>query len=359
MGRVYNFSAGPSILADEVLIELKKDLFNYKGTGMSVMEMSHRSGIYLEIFEDAKNCLRELMDIPEDYEIFFSHGGATGQFAAIPLNLLKRKADYIITGSFSGKAAQEAEKYGKVHIAYDDEKKIYDTIPLQKELKLSEDADYVHLCANNTIYGTQWQLFPDTGDIPLIADMSSDILSRKIDVSKFSLIYAGAQKNMGIAGLSVVIIRKDLIEKCDPLTPSVFSYELSEKNDSMLNTPSTYSIYVMDKVLQWLIRCGGIEEIQRRNTIKASLLYDYLDSQDYYLAHACKKDRSMMNVTFTTPRKESDEEFVSLGTKRGLLNLKGHRLVGGIRASIYNAMPLEGVRELVNFMEDFRLEKCK
>ena len=354
--RVYNFAAGPSMLADEVLIRLKDELFNYNGTGMSVMEMSHRSKVYLEIFEKTKASLRRLMDIPENYEVFFMHGGATGVFASLPLNLLKNKADYIITGNFSKKAAKEAEKYGQVSIIYDGKDNGYSLIPDQEQFKIDEDADYVHLCANNTIYGTEWKKFPDTGNVPLIVDMSSDILSRKINVSDFGMIYAGAQKNMGIAGLAVIIIRKDLICEAKPIAPSVMDYTLTEKNDSMLNTPATYPLYVLGKVLEWLEEIGGIEEIEARNIAKAKVLYDYLDSQSFYRPHAQKDSRSLMNVTFTTPDPELDALFASEATKQGLLNLKGHRLVGGIRASIYNAMPVEGVNKLVAFMDEFRKE---
>ena len=354
--RIYNFAAGPSMLADEVMLKLKEELLNYNNTGMSVMEMSHRSKVYLEIFEKTKESLKRLMEIPDDYEVMFMHGGATGVFASLPLNLLKNKADYIITGNFSKKAAQEAEKYGQVNIIYDGKDNGYSLIPDVSELNFDKDADYVHLCANNTIYGTEWKKFPDTGNIPLIADMSSDILSRKVNVSDFGMIYAGAQKNMGIAGLAVVIIRKDLIKEASKNTPSIIDYALSLKNDSMLNTPSTYSLYVLGKVLEWLEEIGGIEEIEKRNIAKAKLLYDYLDSQSFYLPHADKESRSLMNVTFTTPDPELDTQFASEAGKKGMSNLKGHRLVGGIRASIYNAMPIEGVNRLVEFMDEFRKE---
>ena len=354
--RIYNFAAGPSMLADDVLIRLRDELLNYNNTGMSVMEMSHRSKVYLEIFEKTKESLKKLMEIPEDYEVMFMHGGATGVFASLPLNLLRNKADYIVTGNFSKKAAQEAEKYGQVNIIYDGKDNGYSLIPDVGELKFDEDADYVHLCANNTIYGTEWKKFPDTGNIPLIADMSSDILSRKVNVSDFGMIYAGAQKNMGIAGLAVVVIRKDLIKEASKITPSIMDYTLSQKNDSMLNTPSTYSLYVLGKVLEWLEDIGGVDEIERRNIAKAKVLYDYLDSQSFYLPHAQKESRSLMNVTFTTPDPELDTLFASEAAKLGMSNLKGHRLVGGIRASIYNAMPIEGVNRLVEFMNEFRKE---
>ena len=354
--RVYNFAAGPSMLADDVLKRLKEELFNYNDTGMSVMEMSHRSKIYLEIYEKTNADLKKLMGINEDYEVFFMHGGATGVFASLPMNLLRNRADYIVTGNFSNKAAKEAMKYGQVNVIYDGKDNGYARIPDLKELFFDEDADYIHLCANNTIYGTEWKIFPDTGNIPLIADMSSDILSRKVNVSNFGMIYAGAQKNMGIAGLAVIIIKKDLIKDAMKITPSIMDYVLSQKNDSMLNTPATYPLYVLGKVLEWLDELGGIDEIEKRNIAKAKVLYDYLDSQSFYRPHAQKDSRSLMNVTFTTSDPELDALFASEATKQGMVNLKGHRLVGGIRASIYNAMPAEGVNKLVTFMDEFRKE---
>ena len=358
--RVYNFAAGPSMLADEVLNELYDEFYNFNKTGMAVMEMSHRSKEYLNIFTDAKTRFCRIMDVPENYEVFFMHGGATGQFAAVPMNLLKgKKADYIVTGNFSKKAAQEAEKYGTVHIAYDGKDNGYSHIPGQDELIFDSESVYVHLCSNNTIYGTQWQKYPDVGSRLLIADMSSDILSRRVDVNGFSLIYAGAQKNIGIAGIAVVIIRKDLIGECDEKTPQIFSYGLAQKHDSMLNTPPTYPIYVLGKVLKWIEETGGLKEIEQRNIRKAKLLYDYLDSQAFYRPHSEKKSRSMMNVTFTTPDAETDALFAVEAKEEGLYNLKGHRLVGGIRASIYNAMPIEGVEKLVSFMDRFAKENSK
>jgi phosphoserine aminotransferase len=273
------------------------------------------------------------------------------------MNLLKGgEADYIITGNFSKKAAQEAEKYGMVHVAYDGRENGYSHIPQQDELHFDPDSVYVHLCSNNTIYGTQWHKYPDTKGKIMIADMSSDILSRKIEVNDFGLIYAGAQKNIGIAGVAVVIIRKDLIKDCDEKTPQIFSYALMQKHDSMLNTPPTYPIYVMGKVLKWIEDCGGLEEIEKRNTKKARLLYDYLDSQTFYRPHSEKESRSLMNVTFTTPDPETDALFAEKAKQAGLCNLKGHRLVGGIRASIYNAMPIEGVEKLICFMDGFAKE---
>ncbi len=355
--RIYNFAAGPSMLPDEVMEKLHEDFFSYEGSGMAVMEMSHRSKDYLSIFNETKERLRRIMEIPDDYEIFFMHGGATGQFAAVPMNLMKKgKADYIVTGNFSKKAAQEAAKYGEVNVIYDGKENGYSHIPQIHELHFSKDIDYVHLCSNNTIYGTEWKSFPDTGDIPLIADMSSDILSRKIDVSRFGLIFAGAQKNMGIAGIAVVIIRKDLISAPDLRTPQILAYDQMQKHDSMLNTPATYPIYVLGEVLKWIERNGGLDEIERRNIEKAGMLYEYLDVQAFYRPHSEKESRSLMNVTFTTPDPALDELFAAKAREEGMSNLKGHRLVGGIRASIYNAMPLDGVKILITFMDRFAKE---
>ena len=358
--RVYNFAAGPSMLADEVLNELYDEFYNYKGSGMAVMEMSHRGKDYLAVFEDAKMRLRRIMGIPEDYEVFFMHGGATGQFAAVALNLLQGEtADYIVTGNFSKKAAKEAGKYGKVHIAYDGKVNAYSHIPEDEELSFDPSGRYVYLCSNNTIYGTEWKRFPDVKDKILIADMSSDILSRRVDVKNFGLIFAGAQKNIGIAGIAVVIIRKDLIRTPLPVTPDILSYELMAKHDSMLNTPPTYPIYVLGKVLKWIEDCGGLKVIEERNQAKAGLLYDYLDHQSFYRPHAEVNSRSLMNVTFTTPNEELDKKFVAEADREGLVSLKGHRLVGGLRASIYNAMPLQAVEKLVAFMDRFAKENVQ
>ncbi len=348
------------MLADEVLNELYDEFYNYKGSGMAVMEMSHRGKDYLAVFEDAKTRLRRIMGIPEDYEIFFMHGGATGQFAAVALNLLKGEtADYIVTGNFSKKAAKEAEKYGKVHIAYDGKANEYSHIPEDRELSFDPSSRYVYLCSNNTIYGTEWKRFPDVKDKILIADMSSDILSRTVDVKDFGLIFAGAQKNIGIAGITVVVIRKDLIRTPMPVTPDILSYELMAKHDSMLNTPPTYPIYVLGKVLKWIEDCGGLKVIEERNQAKAGLLYDYLDQQSFYRPHAEVNSRSLMNVTFTTPNEDLDKKFVAQANEEGLVSLKGHRLVGGLRASIYNAMPLQAVEKLVAFMDRFAKENVQ
>ena len=318
------------------------------------MEMSHRSSSYLDIFNKTKDLLKKVMNIPDGYEIVFIQGGATQQFSMVPLNLLKNgKADYIITGSFSKKAATEAKKYGEINIAYDGSDNDFKHIPTQDELKLDPEASYVHLCANNTIYGTEWKYVPETNGVPIIADMSSNILSKPVDVSKYGMIYAGAQKNMGIAGLGVAIIKKDLLQKVSATTPVLLDYTLMIENDSMYNTPPAYAIYVLGLVLEWIDEMGGLEVMEKRNIEKAKLLYDYLDSSDFYKAHSDKDNRSLMNVTFTTPSKELDAKFVKESIEAGMTNLKGHRSVGGIRASIYNAMPLEGVEKLVAFMKEF------
>lgn len=352
--RVFNFSAGPSMLPVPVLEKAAKQMLNYENSGMSVMEMSHRSSSYLDIFNKTKNLLKKVMNIPDGYEIVFIQGGATQQFSMVPLNLLKNgKADYIITGSFSKKAATETKKYGEINIAYDGSDNDFKHIPTQDELKLDPEASYVHLCANNTIYGTEWKYVPETNGVPIIADMSSNILSKPVDVSKYGMIYAGAQKNMGIAGLGVAIIKKDLLQKVSATTPVLLDYTLMIENDSMYNTPPAYAIYVLGLVLEWIDEMGGLEVMEKRNIEKAKLLYDYLDSSDFYKAHSDKDNRSLMNVTFTTPSKELDAKFVKESIEAGMTNLKGHRSVGGIRASIYNAMPLEGVEKLVAFMKEF------
>ena len=354
--RVFNFSAGPSMLPVPVLEKAAKQMLNYENSGMSVMEMSHRSSSYLDIFNKTKDLLKKVMNIPDGYEIVFIQGGATQQFSMVPLNLLKNgKADYIITGSFSKKAATEAKKYGEINIAYDGSDNDFKHIPTQDELKLDPEASYVHLCANNTIYGTEWKYVPETNGVPIIADMSSNILSKPIDVSKYGMIYAGAQKNMGIAGLGVAIIKEELLQKVPAKTPVLLDYQLMIDNDSMYNTPPAYAIYVLGLVLEWIDNLGGLEVMEQRNIKKAKLLYDYLDSSDFYICHSDKDNRSLMNVTFTTPNKDLDAKFVKESIEAGMTNLKGHRSVGGIRASIYNAMPIEGVEKLIAFMKDFEI----
>ncbi len=355
--RVYNFSAGPSTLPLEVLETARDQMINYKGSGMSVMEMSHRSSAYIDIFNETKATLKRVMNIPDDYEVIFVQGGATQIFSNVALNFNhKGRADYIVTGNFAKKAAQEASKFTDVHIAYDGKDNNYTHIPTQDELDIRDDIDYVHICTNNTIFGTEYNYVPDTKGAPLVADMSSDILSRPIDVTKYGLIYAGAQKNMGIAGMAVVIVRKDLLQTPKNPIPVLSEFKIVAEKDSMYNTPPTYAIYVLGLLLQWIEKQGGLEAIQKHNVNKAKVLQDYLDTTDFYNYPAEKESRSVMNVSFTTPSKELDAKFVKESIEAGMTNLKGHRLVGGIRASIYNAMTLEGVEYLVDFMKKFEEE---
>ncbi len=361
MERIYNFSAGPSMLPIPVLEQAAAEMLNYKGSGMSVMEMSHRSPVYEEIIKGAEASLRQLMNIPDNYKVLFLQGGASTQFAAVPLNLLPvdGKADYIVSGQFSKKAFEEAKKYGDVQAAASSAADNFSRIPSFELSDLRPDADYVHICFNNTIYGTKYPTIPDTGSIPLVADMSSCIISEPVDVSRFGLIYAGAQKNMAPAGLTVVIVRDDLIGKARPETPTMLDYKIMADNDSMYNTPPCYCIYVAKLVYDWILSIGGLEEMTRRNERKASLLYDYLDSQSYYTTPVDPASRSMMNVTFVTGDKDLDAKFAKEAAAAGLANLKGHRSVGGMRASIYNAMPYEGVEALVAFMKKFAEENPK
>lgn len=355
--RVFNFSAGPSTLPVPVLEKVASQMLNYKDSGMSVMEMSHRSSSYLEIFNETKDLLKKVMNIPDNYKILFIQGGATQQFSTIPLNLMKNgKADYIVTGAFSKKSAQEAAKFGDVHIAYNGSDNNFKHIPTQDELDIREGTSYVHICANNTIFGTEWKYVPDTKGAPIVADMSSNILSKPINVADYGMIYAGAQKNMGIAGCGVVIVREDLINEHKDNIPVLMEYNTIAENDSMYNTPPTFSIYVLGLVLKWIDEMGGLEVMQKKNEEKTKLLYDYLDTTDFYTTHSDKDNRSLMNVTFTCPNKDLDAQFVKESVIAGMTNLKGHRSVGGIRASIYNAMPLEGVQTLVDFMKKFEAE---
>ena len=355
MQRVYNFSAGPSMLPLEVLERAAAEMVCYENSGCSVMEMSHRSPVYEKIIADAESLFRKVMNIPENYKVLFLQGGASTQFAAVPLNLLfgSGKADYILSGQFSTKAYKEAQKYGDIAVAASSKDANFTFVPKTDKSSFRADADYVHICFNNTIYGTKFPYIPDTGDIPLVADMSSCILSEPFDVTKFGLIYAGAQKNMAPAGLTVVIVREDLLGKAKEQTPSMLDYNLMAENGSMYNTPPCYCIYIAKLVYEWILGLGGLEEMKKRNEKKAKLLYDYLDSQDYYLAPVEKESRSMMNVTFVTGDSELDKKFAKEAAENGLINLKGHRSVGGMRASIYNAMPYEGVEKLVAFMQDF------
>jgi phosphoserine aminotransferase len=357
MKRVYNFSAGPAILPEEVLIEAANEMLDYKNSGMSVMEMSHRSKIYQDIIDEAEKDLRTLLNIPNNYKVLFLQGGATLQFSMIPLNLMKNmEADYIITGQWAEKAYEEATKYGKANIIKSSKDKMFSYIPDLKDLKVSPNADYVHICQNNTIYGTRFYELPNTSGKPLISDMSSCLLSEPIDVSKFGLIYAGAQKNIGPAGTVIVIIREDLITKDLPKhTPIMLRYDIHAENGSMYNTPPTYGIYLCGKVFKWLLNMGGLEVMHQKNIYKANLLYDYLDQSKMFFGTVEKKSRSIMNVCFKTNSSELDEKFIKEAKQRGFDNLKGHRSVGGMRASIYNAMPLSGVEALVNFMNEFEL----
>ena len=360
MNRVYNFSAGPSMLPLPVLETAAAELVCYKDSGMSVMEMSHRSPAFEEIIAAAQDCLRSLMQIPDNYKVLFMQGGASTQFACVPLNLMKTgKADYVLSVQFSTKAYKEALKYGDAQAVASSKDDNFSKIPTLSRDTFRPDADYVHICFNNTIYGTKYHAIPDTGNIPLVADMSSCILSEPFDVSKFGVIYAGAQKNMAPAGVTVVIVREDLLGNARPDTPAMLDWKLMADNDSMYNTPPCYSIYMLKLVCEWVQSIGGLEEMKKRNEKKAALLYDYLDSQNYYIAPVDPAHRSMMNVTFVTGDADLDKKFAAEASTAGLKNLKGHRSVGGMRASIYNAMPLEGVEALVAFMKKFAAENPK
>lgn len=361
MERVFNFSAGPSMLPLPVLRKAAAEMLNYGKSGMSVMEMSHRSPDYQEIIDAAEASLRKLMNIPDNYKVLFLQGGASTQFAAVPLNLLSGsgRADYVITGQFSKKAYSEAQKYGDIAVAASSAGANFSFIPKLEKSAIRPDADYVHICFNNTIYGTKFPEIPDTGNIPLIADISSCILSEPIDVSRFGLLYAGAQKNVSMAGLTIVIVREDLIGHAKDITPAMLDYKLAADNGSMYNTPPCYAIYIAKLVFDWIEALGGLEAMQKLNREKAALLYDYLDSQSYYTAPVEPGSRSLMNVTFVTGSKELDAKFAAEAAAEGLKNLKGHRSVGGMRASIYNAMPREGVEKLVAFMKKFAEENPK
>lgn len=358
MTRVYNFAAGPAVLPEEVLKEAASEMLDYKGTGMSVMEMSHRSKAFEEIIQEAEKDLRELMNIPNNYKVLFLQGGASTQFAMVPMNLMKnRVADYIITGQWAKKAAAEAKKYGKVNELASSADKTFSYIPDVDKVEVSSDADYVYICHNNTIYGTTYHNLPDTKGKILVADMSSDILSQPIDVTKYGLIFAGVQKNIGPAGTVIVIIREDLItDNVLEGTPTMLKYKVHVDNKSLYNTPPAYGIYICGKVFKHLKKLGGLEVMKKRNEEKAKILYDYLDSSELFKGTVVKEDRSLMNVPFVTGNKELDAKFVKEAKEAGIENIKGHRTVGGMRASIYNAMPIEGVRYLVEFMKKFEAE---
>ncbi|MCI8282323.1 MAG: 3-phosphoserine/phosphohydroxythreonine transaminase [Lachnospiraceae bacterium] len=358
MSRVYNFSAGPAVLPEEVLREAAEEMLDYRGTGMSVMEMSHRSKAYDKIIKDAEADLRELMGIPENYKVLFLQGGASTQFAAIPMNLMKNKvADYIVTGQWAKKAYQEAQKYGTANKIASSEDETFSYIPDCSDLPISENADYVYICENNTIYGTKFKTLPNTKGKTLVADVSSCFLSEPVDVEKYGLIYGGVQKNIGPAGVAIVIIREDLItEDTLPGTPTMLKYKTHADADSLYNTPPAYGIYICGKVFQWLKKKGGLAAMKQYNEEKAKILYDFLDSSSLFKGIVRKEDRSLMNVPFVTGNEELDAKFVKEAKEAGLENLKGHRSVGGMRASIYNAMPKEGVEALVAFMKKFEKE---
>ncbi|CUX49964.1 3-phosphoserine/phosphohydroxythreonine transaminase [Clostridium sp. C105KSO13] len=361
MRRVYNFSAGPAVLPEEVLKSAAEEMLDYNETGMSVMEMSHRSRAFEEIIGSAEADLRELMNIPDNYKVLFLQGGASQQFAMIPMNLMKNKvADYIITGQWAKKAAEEAAKYGKIHKIASSEDKTFSYIPDCSNLPVSEDADYVYICENNTIYGTKYKELPDTKGKTLVADVSSCFLSEPVDVSRYGLIYGGVQKNIGPAGVVIVIIREDLItEDVLPGTPSMLTYKIHADAKSLYNTPPAYGIYICGKVFKWLKEMGGLEVMKARNEKKAKLLYDFLDQSKLFKGTVVVKDRSLMNVPFVTGNADLDAKFVKEAKAAGLENIKGHRTVGGMRASIYNAMPYEGVETLVAFMRKFEEENLK
>ncbi len=359
MSRVFNFSAGPSVLPEKVLTTAAAEMLDYKGSGQSVMEMSHRSKTYQAIFDEAEVLLREIMQIPDNYKVLMLQGGASSQFAMIPLNLLNKskKADFVITGQWATKAYKEASRYGEANIVASSKDETFSYIPKLDKSTFTKDADYFHICLNNTIYGTRFTELPDTGNVPLVADVSSCILSEPIDVSKFGILYAGAQKNMAPAGLTVVIIREDLIGNAQEITPTMFNYQTHADNGSMFNTPPCYPIYVMKLVLEWLKNdIGGLENMKTINEKKANILYDYLDSSEMFSGTVAKEDRSLMNIPFVTGNEELDAKFVKEATAAGFVNLKGHRSVGGMRASIYNSMPVEGVEKLVDFMKKFEAE---
>jgi len=355
MARVYNFSAGPAVLPEEVLQEAADEMLDYRGCGLSVMEMSHRSADFEKIIGDAKSDLTDLLGIPENYEVLFVQGGASQQFAAVPMNLMKNKvADYIVTGQWAKKAFAEAKLYGQANKIATSEDKTFCYIPDCSDLPVSENADYVYICENNTIYGTKFPVLPNTKGKDLVADQSSMFLSQPCDVSKYGLIFAGAQKNIGPAGVVVVIIRKDLIrDDILPCTPTMLKYKTHSDNDSLYNTPPAYGIYICGKVFKWLKNMGGLEVMQERNEKKAKLLYDYLDNSDMFKGTVEKESRSIMNVPFITGDDDLNKKFIAEAKAAGLVQLSGHRTVGGMRASIYNAMPYEGVSKLVNFMADF------
>ena len=356
MKRVYNFSAGPSMLPEKVLRTAADEMLDYHGSGQSVMEMSHRSKVYDGIIKETESLLREVMNIPDNYKVLFLQGGASSQFAMVPLNLMtgSGKADFVLTGQWATKAYKEAARYGEANVVASSKDKTFSYIPKLDPATFTPDADYFHICMNNTIYGTVWHQLPDTGSVPLVADISSCILSEPIDVSKFGVLYAGAQKNMAPAGLTVVIIREDLIGHARDIIPTMFNYQTHADNDSMFNTPPCYAIYICKLVLDWIKNdIGGLEKMKELNEKKAKILYDFLDSSKLFKGTVVPEDRSLMNIPFVTGSEELDAKFVKEAAAHDFVNIKGHRSVGGMRASVYNAMPIEGVEKLVAFMKEF------
>ncbi|WP_077622877.1 3-phosphoserine/phosphohydroxythreonine transaminase [Sediminibacillus massiliensis] len=355
MKRAYNFSAGPSMLPQAVLEKAQKELLSYQDSGMSVMELSHRSGLFTEVITGAEQLLRDLMDIPDNYKVLFLQGGASQQFSMVPLNLFRNsgKADFVNTGSWSKKAIKEAQKFGDVRVIASSEDEKFTYIPQVDKGMIDPEADYVHITTNNTIEGTAFRQIPDTGDVPLVADMSSNILSEEMDISKFGLIYAGAQKNIGSAGLTVVIIREDLIGHAKENCPVMLNYQTHSDSGSLYNTPPTFAVYMAKLVFEWLEELGGLKAMEKINEEKAAILYDYIEQSDFYGSPVQKDSRSIMNIPFIIPGRDLDAAFVKQAQENGLETLKGHRSVGGMRASIYNAMPKEGVEALVGFMKDF------
>lgn len=356
MARVYNFSAGPSMLPEEVLKEAANEMLDYKGSGQSVMEMSHRSKEYQAIIDETEADLRDLMEIPDNYKVLFLQGGASSQFAMVPMNLMTKngKADYVITGQWAKKAYKEAARYGDAKVIASSEDKTFSYIPKLDPTTFTKDADYFHICMNNTIYGTKYHKLPDTGDVPLVADISSCILSEPIDVKKFGMLYAGAQKNVAPAGLTIVIIREDLIGNAMDITPTMFNYSTHADNGSMFNTPPCYAIYIAGKVVKWVKKTyGGLQGMKEYNEKKAKIIYDFLDNSELFKGTVVPEDRSLMNIPFVTGDTELDAKFVAEAKAAGFVNIKGHRSVGGMRASVYNAMPIEGVKKLTEFMAEF------
>ena len=358
MSRVYNFSAGPSMLPTEVLKTAAAEMLEYGTSGQSVMEMSHRSKEYQAIIDEAEADLREIMNIPDNYTVLFLQGGASTQFAMVPMNLMNKnkKADYVVTGQWAKKAYKEAARYGNARVIASSEDKTFSYIPKITPDMIDPEADYVHICMNNTIYGTKWQNLPETGDVPLVADISSCILSEPIDVSKFGVLYAGAQKNVAPAGLTIVIIRNDLIGNAMDITPTMLNYQTHSENGSMFNTPPCYTIYIAGLVFKWIKNIGGLDYMRKINSEKAAMLYDFLDNSKLFKGTVVTEDRSLMNVPFVTGNEELDAKFVKESKAAGFVNLKGHRSVGGMRASIYNAMPVDGVKKLIEFMKKFEEE---